>query len=72
MATAKSKAAGAADKGLKVTARPPSFRRAGYSFTAEPRVIPLSELSQEQVDQITGDPSLVSHVVEIEPPPKTE
>lgn len=66
MATAKTKkAAGAATEGLKVTSRPATFRRAGHSFSAEPRVIPLSELTEEQVSQIEGDPSLVSQRVEI-------
>ncbi len=70
MATAskKSKAAGAADKGLKVTSRPASFRRGGFTFTGEARVIPLSDLTEEQVAQITGDPNLVTQEVDIEPP----
>lgn len=64
----KDKAAGAANKGLKVTARPASFRRAGHTFTAEARVIPLSELTEEQVDLIEKDPNLVSQRVDIEAP----
>lgn len=72
MATKQTKAAGAADKGLKVTARPASFRRAGYTFTAEARVIPLSELTDEQVSQIEGDPYLVSQRVDIEVPAETK
>lgn len=64
----KDKAAGAANKGLKVTSRPASFRRAGHTFTAEARVIPLSELTEEQVDLIEKDPNLVSQRVDIEVP----
>ena len=64
----KDKAAGAANKGLKVTSRPASFRRAGHTFTAEARVIPLSELTEEQVDLIEKDPNLVSQLVDIEAP----
>ena len=69
MATAKQvKAAGPEDKGVKVTARPASFRRAGYSFTAEPTVIPLSELTPDQLDQLEGDTNLVCQRVDIELP----
>lgn len=54
--------------GLKVTARPASFRRAGYTFTAEARVIPLGDLTKAQLAQIEGDPNLVSQQVDIEAP----
>lgn len=64
----KGKAAGAADKGLKVTSRPASFRRGGYTFTGEARVIPLSDLTEEQAAQIVEDPNLVTQLVDIEPP----
>lgn len=68
MATAKKPtAAGPADKGLKVTSRPASFRRAGHTFTGEARVIPMSELTQEQLTQIEGDSNLVSQQVDISP-----
>lgn len=62
----KGKAVGAANKGLKVTARPATFRRAGYAFSAEAVVIPLSDLTEGQVAQIEGDPNLVSQRVDIE------
>lgn len=69
MATAaKSKAAGPATKGLKVVSRPASFRRGGHTFTADPTVIPLDHLTEEQVEQITGDKNLVVQEVDIEPP----
>jgi hypothetical protein len=69
MATAaKSKAAGPANKGLKVVSRPASFRRGGRNFTAEPTTIPLDELSEEQAEQIKGDKNLVVQEVDIEPP----
>lgn len=68
MATKKQgKAAGPATRGLKVTSRPESFRRGGYTFTSEARTIPLDELSEEQVEQITGDKNLVVQEVDIEP-----
>jgi hypothetical protein len=74
MATAasKTKAAGGADKGLKVTSRPATFRRAGFNFSSEARVIPLSELTEEQVEMITNETSLVSQVVDIPPEPKVD
>lgn len=69
MATAKQpKAAGPETKGMKVTARPASFRRAGYTFGSEPRVIALSDLTQEQVEQLEADTNLVCQRVDIEPP----
>jgi hypothetical protein len=71
MATAKKdKAAGAATEGLRVVSRPATFRRAGINFSAEPRVIPLSELTDEQVAQIEGEINLVATRVPIEPEPK--
>ena len=58
--------AGTADKGLKVTSRPATFRRAGHTFSSEARTIPLSELTDEQVELIESDPNLVSQRVDIE------
>lgn len=63
----KGKAAGPATKGLKVTSRPASFRRGGYTFTGEARVIPLSDLTEEQAVQIVEDTNLVTQLVDIEP-----
>lgn len=73
MATAKKnqKPAGDANKGIKVISRPSTFRRAGYTFTAEPTVIPLSDLSDEQLEQIESEPNLVSQRVDIELPAET-
>lgn len=71
MATANSKAAkgvGPADKGIQVVSRPPSFRRAGFVFTAEPTVIPLSELTEEQGRALISEPNLVCTPVDIPPP----
>lgn len=69
MATAKSsKAAGPANRGLKVVSRPASFRRGGHTFTAEPTVIPLDQLTEEQAEQITGDKNLVVQEVDVEVP----
>ena len=59
--------AGPATKGLKVIARPQTFRRAGYAFTREPVTIALSELTPEQVELLKAEPSLVVQEVDIEP-----
>lgn len=67
MATAKKSA-----KGLKVTSRPATFRRAGFSFSGEARVIPLAELTEEQVELIKTDPNLVSQEVDLPPEPEPE
>lgn len=65
MATTKAKPAGDASKGLKVTARADHFRRAGFAFTGEARVIPLSDLTEEQVEQLKNEPLLVVQEVDI-------
>lgn len=67
MATQKSKAAGGADKGLKVTARADHFRRCGFAFTGEATVIPLADLTEEQVEQLKKEPLLVVQEVDIKP-----
>lgn len=66
---AKAKAAGAATEGIKVTSRPATFRRGGYTFSADARVIPLSDLSEEQLELIEGDANLVSSRVQIDAAP---
>lgn len=69
MATAKTpKAAGPATKGIKVIARAATFRRAGFVFGAEPVVIPLAGLTDEQVEQLRTEPLLVCQDVDIEVP----
>lgn len=64
----KPKAAGPATKGLRIVARPPTFRRAGYTFTAEAQTIPLSDLSAEQVELLQGEVNLVVSEVDIPAP----
>lgn len=51
---------------IKVIARADSFRRAGRVFTGEATVIPLSELSKEQLAQLRDEPKLVCQDVEID------
>lgn len=46
---------------LRVRSLSPSgrFRRAGRSFGVHPTVIPLAELSADEVDQLTAEPMLL-------------
>lgn len=72
MATANTNtpAAGAAksktEKGLRVVARTPGFRRAGRAFGAEPIEIRLSELNEKQIKALRDERELV--VVDIDMP----
>jgi hypothetical protein len=68
----KDKAAGAATEGITVVSRPATFRRAGYTFSAEPTTISLADLSEEQLAQIEGDSNLVKFRVEIKAKPETK
>lgn len=45
--------------GVRVVSRPASFRRAGYEFTGEPKEIPLTDLSDEQLQLLWGEKNLV-------------
>jgi len=68
MATAnKTKAAGPSTRGLKVIARAPSFRRAGHVFGAEAKTIPMSDLTDDQVDLLKAEPMLVVQEVDVDP-----
>lgn len=61
------KAAGPATKGLKISAKREKFYSGGITepFGYEPRVVPLSELSTEQVEELTSDTWLVVEEVDI-------
>lgn len=71
--TTKKDGAGAAGgtQALRVVARRDSFRRAGYAFSAEPRTIPLAELTKEQINMLRNDPLLVVMDVELPEEPGT-
>lgn len=58
-------AAGPADRGLSIVSRPASFRRCGRAFSAEATVIPLSELTEDEVETLKAETNLVVHEVEI-------
>ena len=63
--TNKHKPAGPATKGLQIVSRPATFMRCGRQFTADPTVIPLAELTAEEVGRLAGEPMLVVSEVEI-------
>lgn len=42
----------------------PSFHRAGFAFSPEPRDLVLAELAEDQVKAIQNEPMLFSEVVE--------
>lgn len=61
----KAKAAGPADKGLKIVSRSEQgMRRAGRFFGPEGETIPLSELTEEEVEALKAERNLV--VVEVD------
>lgn len=65
MATAaKNKAAGPATKGLRVTTKRDGFRRAGREWTGT-TVVPLSELTGDQVEALQGEPMLIVDEVDV-------
>ena len=55
----------AATAALRVIAKQDGFRRAGRAWSGE-TVVPLSELSDEQIEQLENEPKLV--VIETELP----
>ncbi len=63
--TPKHKPAGPATKGLQIVSRPPTFMRCGRAFSAEARVIPLSELTDDEVTRLKNEPQLVVSEVDI-------
>jgi hypothetical protein len=63
----KIKAAGPATKGLRITSRSEKgFRRCGRAFGPDGTVVPLSELTEEEVDTLKAERQLVVVEVDIE------
>ena len=59
--------AGPDTKGLRVVSRSEQgFRRCGRSFGVEPTVIPLSELSDDELEMLKGERNLVAIEVDLE------
>lgn len=66
------KAAGPADKGLRIVARKDSFRRCGRVFGIEPVVIALADLTEEELELLKNERQLLVAEVDIEPPAEPE
>lgn len=63
----KPKAAGPADKGIRVVARPQGgFRRAGLHFSSEGTTLALSDLTADQLEALRAETQLV--VVDVDIP----
>lgn len=67
----KNEPAPAADTGpvaaLSVRSRPESFCRCGRRFTREATLIPLAELTEEEVARLAAEPQLAVEHTEIAP-----
>ncbi len=50
---------------LKVVPKRAGFRRAGFAFPDGETVIPLDELTHTQYAQLTTEPMLVTHLVDL-------
>lgn len=64
--------AGEATRGLSVKTAVTSFWRGGHQFGQSERVIALSDLTEEQAEQIRGEPMLSVKEVDIESPKAAE
>jgi len=60
-----SKPEGTAGKGLAVTPKVAGFRRAGYAFPDGKTVVPLDDLNEQQYEQLTTEPMLVTYLVDL-------
>ncbi len=58
----------AANAVLRITAKQPGFRRAGYAFGQEAVDIAVADLSDEQYGHLTTEPMLVCVEAEVEAP----
>lgn len=55
-------------KALSITSSREGFRRAGYAFGKEAKVIPLADLSKNQLSQIRAEGFLAVSEIEIDAP----
>ena len=53
------------EKALRVRSSADGFRRAGRAWTKEAAVVPLSELTKAEIEQIRNEPMLAVTEVEI-------
>lgn len=66
MATSNKKStAGAATRGLKVTAKRESFWRGGIQFGFEPKTVAFSDITPEQKEAIEDEPMLIVQEVDL-------
>jgi hypothetical protein len=66
------KPAGDAGQSVKVTSRPASFRRCGYAFSAEPTLIALDQITEEQLETLQDESMLVTEIVDTPAAAETE
>ncbi|MDD3328861.1 MAG: hypothetical protein PHW25_17405 [Zoogloea sp.] len=59
-------------RALRISSRPETRRRAGRVWSRTPQDVPLSELTDDAVKLLKGDPLIVVQEVEIDPPADTE
>ena len=74
MAKAVPKKAGPKDKGLTIAAKREQYYSGGQTvpFGFEPRTIALADLTEEQVEELRGDPYLLVKDVDIAPEPEAK
>lgn len=60
------------EKALSVQASRDGFRRAGRAWSKEETVVPLNELTEEQIEQLKDEPALTVTEVEIDAPEAAE
>lgn len=61
------KKAGDATQGVEVIAKADVFYRAGRQWGQNPTVVPLSDLTEEQLQELRDEPLLIVREVEIKP-----
>ena len=50
---------------LKIKAKRNGFRRAGFSFSDQETIIPVNDLTKEQVEALKAEPNLLVSEIEI-------
>lgn len=60
--------AGDERQGVRVVSRPPTFRRAGFAFSAEPTEIRASDITVGQLEDLMSEPQIVVTPINMEPP----
>ena len=55
-------------RGLEVISSRDGFRRAGFAWSKKPTIVPLDQLSEEQVQQLKDEPALTVREVDMPAP----